>query len=76
VFCGGRILQLDNFRRLRGFGWKGFGGMSSWRQDKGQQACVNAFVAAVRSGAPSPIALDELLEVSRVVVTLGERARA
>ena len=24
VFCGGRILQLDNFRRLRGYGWNGF----------------------------------------------------
>ena len=24
VFCGGRILVLDNFRRLTGYGWKGF----------------------------------------------------
>ena len=24
VFCAGRILALDNFRRLRGFGWPGF----------------------------------------------------
>ena len=24
VFCGGRILQLDNFRKLRGIGWPGF----------------------------------------------------
>ncbi|HWZ61738.1 MAG TPA: bi-domain-containing oxidoreductase [Steroidobacteraceae bacterium] len=76
VFCGGRVLQLDNFRRLRGYGWPGFSRMSSWRQDKGQQACVAAFVAAVRNGAPAPIALEELLEVSRVVVALGERARA
>jgi predicted dehydrogenase/threonine dehydrogenase-like Zn-dependent dehydrogenase len=76
VFCGGRILQLDNFRRLRGYGWPGFSRMSSWRQDKGQQACVAAFVDAVRNGAPAPIALEELLEVSRVVVALGERARA
>src|SRR6185295_7817313 len=24
VFCAGRVLQLDNFRKLRGFGWKNF----------------------------------------------------
>jgi predicted dehydrogenase len=76
VFCGGRVLQLDNFRRLRGYGWPGFSRMSSWRQDKGQHACVAAFVAAVRNGTRAPIALEELLEVSRVVVALGERARA
>jgi predicted dehydrogenase/threonine dehydrogenase-like Zn-dependent dehydrogenase len=76
VFCGGRILQLDNFRRLRGYGWPGFSRMNSWRQDKGQQACVAAFVDAVRNGAPAPIAPEELLEVSSVVVALGERARA
>ena len=24
VFCAGRVLQLDNFRKLRGWGWRGF----------------------------------------------------
>jgi predicted dehydrogenase len=24
VFCGGRVLQLDNFRKLKGYGWPGF----------------------------------------------------
>ncbi len=76
VFCAGRILQLDNYRRLRGYGWPRFTRMGTWRQDKGQRACVAAFVGAVRAGAPAPIALEELLEVSRVVVELGERARA
>jgi len=50
VFCAGRILQLDNFRRLRAYGWPGFKSMRLWRQDKGQRACVRAFVDAVRSG--------------------------
>lgn len=49
VFCGGRILQLDNFRKLSGWGWPGFSSMRLWRQDKGQQACVEAFVAAIGS---------------------------
>jgi predicted dehydrogenase len=65
IFCAGRILQLDNFRCLRGFGWPRFSAMRLWRQDKGQSACVAAFVDAVRKGLPSPIAFDELVEVTR-----------
>ena len=66
VFCGGRILQLDNFRILRGFGWPGFRRMWLWRQDKGNAACVAAFVDALRAGAPSPVPSSELFEVARV----------
>jgi predicted dehydrogenase/threonine dehydrogenase-like Zn-dependent dehydrogenase len=75
AFCSGRILQLDNFRRLRGYGWSGFTAMDLWRQNKGQSACVAAFVAAIREGRDSPIPVDQLLEVSRITVALGEAAR-
>ena len=54
VFCAGRVLALDNFRTLRRFGWPGFSGMRSWRQDKGQGACVAAFVEAVKTGGACP----------------------
>jgi predicted dehydrogenase/threonine dehydrogenase-like Zn-dependent dehydrogenase len=75
VFCAGRILQLDNFRRLRAFGWPGFQSMKLWRQDKGQRSCVGAFVEAVRSGGSAPIPMEELTEVARVSVALGEAVR-
>ena len=68
VFCAGRVLQLDNFRVLRGWGWKGFSSMRLWRQDKGQAACARAFLEAVRGQGPAPIPLDELLEVSRASI--------
>ncbi|MEO8076802.1 MAG: dehydrogenase, partial [Acidobacteriota bacterium] len=71
VFAHGRILQLDNFKRLRGFDWPGFSRMNLWRQDKGQDACAAAFLAAIRSGGPSPIPLDEILEVARTTIELG-----
>lgn len=71
VFSGGRILQLDNFRKLHGYGWAGFGKLNLWRQDKGQAACAAAFVQAVAAGAASPIPLDELIEVSRVTIELA-----
>jgi len=72
VFCAGRVLQLDNFRKLRGWGWKGFTRMNLWRQDKGAQACVDAYVAAIRSGGPAPIPLEEVIEVSRVSIQTAE----
>ncbi len=65
VFCSGRVLQLDNFRRLQGYGWPGFQKMNLWRQDKGNAACVAAFIKAIREGTPSPIPFEELVEVSR-----------
>lgn len=73
VYCGGRVLVLDNFRRLAAYGWRGFSGMRSWTQDKGQKACVAAFVDAVRSGGPAPIPVDEILEVSRVAIEAAAR---
>jgi len=68
VFCAGRVLQLDNFRKLRGWGWPGFSSMNLWRQDKGVQACINVFVAAIRDAGQAPIPLHEALEVSRISI--------
>jgi predicted dehydrogenase/threonine dehydrogenase-like Zn-dependent dehydrogenase len=73
VFAAGRILQLDNFRSLKAYGWPGFKGAKLWRQDKGQKACAKAFVDAVVGGAPSPIPFDELLEVARITFDVAEQ---
>jgi len=72
VFSGGRVLQLDNFRVLKGYGWPGFRGRRLWRQDKGQTACVGAFVRCIEEGwSQAPIPFDELMEVSRAAVRLA-----
>ncbi|MEI2780674.1 MAG: bi-domain-containing oxidoreductase [Candidatus Competibacter sp.] len=75
VFAAGRVLQLDNFRKLAGYGWSGFKKMDLWRQDKGQRACAAAFVRTIERGGPAPIPLEEILEVSRVTVELAGSAR-
>ena len=76
VFCDDAVLQLDNFRKLRGFGWKGFTKMNHWSQDKGQQHCVDAFVKSVRKGTENPIPQNEIFEVARVSVNIAESLRA
>ncbi len=73
IYCAGRVLSLDNYKRLVGHGWRGFSSMRSWRQDKGQAACVGAFVEAVKSGGPPPISLAEIIEVSRVSIEVASR---
>ena len=71
VFVDGKVLQLDNFRKLRGFGWQSFRRMNLWRQDKGHNACAAAFLRAVRSGGPSPIPFEDIVEVSRTTIALA-----
>jgi predicted dehydrogenase/NADPH:quinone reductase-like Zn-dependent oxidoreductase len=74
VFCAGRVLQLDNFRRLSGYSWPGFSSVRSWRQDKGQRACAAAFAGALAANLPSPIPADELFEVAAATIDIAERA--
>jgi len=64
VFCADRVLQLDNFRKLTGFGWPGFKKFKTSKQDKGQAACAAAFVDAIENGVESPIPFTELIEVA------------
>jgi hypothetical protein len=75
AFAGGRVLQLDNFRRLRAFGWPGFSSQRLWRQDKGQFGCAAAFIRALKTAQGSPIPLAEILEVSRISIEVSEAAR-
>ena len=71
VFTDGKVLQLDNFRKLKGYGWQGFKKLNLWSQDKGQQACPDAFIKGIRSGIPS-IPADEIFEVARVTIEAND----
>ncbi len=63
VFSSGKVLRLDNFRKLMAWGIPGFRTQRVLRQDKGQGACCKAFLDAIKEGNPSPIDIDELIEV-------------
>jgi predicted dehydrogenase/threonine dehydrogenase-like Zn-dependent dehydrogenase len=68
VFAGGRTLVIDNFKRLRTFGWRGLTDVRIGRQDKGHRGLLTAFLAAAGGHGPQPIAVDELFEVSDAVL--------
>lgn len=75
VFTDGKVLQLDNFRKLRGFGWKGFNKMNLWQQDKGQKTCAKAFLDSVMKGEPSPIPAEEIFEVADITIQISNQLR-
>jgi len=76
VFAAGKTLQLDNFRKLKGYGWKGFSKMNLWQQNKGQKACAKAFLEAISQGKPAPISAEEIFEVAKVSIEVAEQLRA
>ena len=65
VFAAGRVLRLDNYRKLQAWGLPGFRTRRRLAQDKGQVACCAAFLQAIETGGPAPIAAAELFEVQR-----------
>jgi len=72
VFCDNAVLQMDNYRVLKGYGWAGFKKMKLFRQDKGQEACAKAFVESIISGKESPISYDDIMESSRVAIEVSD----
>ncbi len=74
VFTGQKILQLDNFKTLKGYGWKNFKKMRLWQQDKGHEAEIKAFAEAIENGSPSPIPFEEIEEVMRMTLELTQES--
>lgn len=71
VFCNGAVLQLNNFRELKGYGWSNFKKKRSFSQEKGQLQCVEAFVQSIKTGKEAPIPFSEILEVTRVCIDIS-----
>jgi predicted dehydrogenase/threonine dehydrogenase-like Zn-dependent dehydrogenase len=75
VFADGKVLQLDNFRKLKAFGFKNFKKLNLWQQDKGQNACAAAFIDAINTGKDSTIPIEEIFEVAQVSIDIAEQLR-
>jgi predicted dehydrogenase len=73
-FVAGRTLQIDNFRRMTGFNWPGFRKQNMMRQDKGQNACVAAFLAGLQTGVAA-IPIDEIFEVAHHTIIAAQQLR-
>ncbi len=77
AFCEGRVLELDNFRTLRGYGYPKFKKQNSWlRQDKGREAEMQGFVNRVIHGGDALIPPDELWNVAEATFAAEESAQS
>lgn len=72
VHSSGKYLLLDNFVKLKGYGWPGFSKMNLWKQDKGQDEMTKAFASAIKSSGKQPIPFNEIYEVSKISILLGK----
>jgi predicted dehydrogenase/threonine dehydrogenase-like Zn-dependent dehydrogenase len=75
VFSQGRILVLDNFCQLQGYGWPKFRNQWLWRQDKGHAAEVQAFLERIQTGGSWLIPWSELEQVTLATFAAVERAQ-
>jgi predicted dehydrogenase/threonine dehydrogenase-like Zn-dependent dehydrogenase len=64
VFHQDRTLIMDNWRKLKGFGFKNFNSASS-SQDKGHQNQFNLLINAVQNGGNQIIPLDEIVNTTK-----------
>ena len=71
VFCDNSVLQMDNYRVLKGYNWPGFKKLKLFKQDKGQKACASSFVDAIAHGTESPIPYNEIMESSRISIEIS-----
>ncbi len=60
LFCDRKILHLNNFCKLRGYGWPGFKKMNLWRQDKGHRVQFGRFVECVKTGGEPLLKFAEI----------------
>ncbi|MCJ7730084.1 MAG: hypothetical protein MUO27_09445 [Sedimentisphaerales bacterium] len=64
LFCDGKILSLDNFRSLRGYGWTNFRKMKLFSQDKGHQTQFRRFLECIRTSGSPLIPFEEIENVT------------
>ena len=63
LFCDGKILKLDNFRVLRGYGWNRFRKMCLLRQDKGHKKQFSKFIESIIKTGKHLMAFEEIESV-------------
>lgn len=70
IFAEGKVLLLENFKTLRGYGFSQFNKIRLWHQDKGHRNCLNEFLRTVKTSNVDPKRLSEVIEISKIICRL------
>jgi predicted dehydrogenase/threonine dehydrogenase-like Zn-dependent dehydrogenase len=74
IFSQGRILILDNFRKLKGYGFRDFSSMST-SLDKGHKNQFLQLIQQVKAGGTSLIPFEELINTTKASFAAIESLR-
>lgn len=75
VFSEGRVLKMDNFRKLYGYGFPRFRRLKTRRQNKGHQAELDAFINIVERGGLPLIPIAEMVNTTLASFAAVDSAR-
>jgi len=64
IYAGNKTLVIDNFRTMKGYGFKGFSGMKS-KQDKGHSEQFNRYINFLKNGGVALIPFDEIVNSTK-----------
>ena len=64
IFCEGRVLELNNFRTMKGYGWGNFSKYNLWKQDKGHQSEIKQFIENLQKTNKALIPFEQLKNVT------------
>jgi predicted dehydrogenase/threonine dehydrogenase-like Zn-dependent dehydrogenase len=76
IFADGKVIKLDNFRRMHGWGYSGFSSMNLWRQDKGHREEMRQLVDAVTRGGPPVMPFDQIENVMLATFAAVDSAKS
>jgi predicted dehydrogenase len=75
LFCQGKVLKLDNFRKLTGYGFKNFKKMNLFLQDKGHRNQFIEFIKKVNQGGEPLIPFEQIENVTLASFAAVESAK-
>ncbi|MBL9122195.1 MAG: bi-domain-containing oxidoreductase [Planctomycetaceae bacterium] len=75
IFSQGRVLELDNFRKLTAYGWSNFTKLNLFRQDKGHVAEITGFVQRIAAGGAPFLEPAEIWNVTAASLAAVEAAK-
>jgi predicted dehydrogenase len=75
VFSDGRVLRVENFRVMHGFGFKRFRRFKTTRQDKGHAAEIAEFIQRIESGGEQLIPFEQLKNITETSFAAMTSAR-
>lgn len=75
LFCDGKILHLDNFRKLKGFAWSNFKKMNLFSQDKGHKTEFHCFAERIAKGGEALIPFEDIENVTLATFAAVESAQ-